>query len=63
MFGNKKHNVRLTEKQIAALRDSMSPSDRRQFDKEQKRLMKEQRRHENDAFWDGLLIGSLFLDE
>ena len=57
MFG-KKHDVRLTEKQIKELRKSMPPSDRRKFDKEQKRLQKQ--RNQRLSFWDGLLVGGLF---
>ena len=62
MFG-KKHDVRLTEKQIDALRESMSASERRKFDKEQKKLAKEQAHKEDDAFFDGLLWGSLFFGD
>ena len=60
---NKKHDVRLTEKQIDALRESMSPSERRQFCKEQKKLKRDQDRREDDAFFDGLLFGTLLDDD
>lgn len=61
MFGNKKYEVKLTEKQIKELRKSMPPSDRRKLDKEQKRLQKQ--RNQWLSFWDGLLVGWLFFDD
>lgn len=61
MFGKKKYEVRLTDKQIKDLRKSMSRSDRRKFDKEQKRMKKERNRRLD--FWDGLLLGWLFFDD
>ena len=62
MFG-KKHEIRLTEKQIKELRQNMTAKERRQFDRDQKKLRKEQARKDNSAFFDGLLIGSLFFDD
>lgn len=63
MFGKKKTEVRLTDKQIKELRSSMSASDRRKFDKEQKKLQRDNQRKKDNAFFDGLLIGSLFFDD
>lgn len=61
VFGKKKYEVHLTDKQIKELRKSMSRSDRRKFDKEQMRR-KEERNRRLD-FWDGLLCGWLFFDD
>ena len=61
MFGKKKYEVRLTDKQVKELRKSMSASDRRKFDKAQKKLKKE--RDRKFDFWDGLLLGWLFFDD
>ena len=62
MFGKKKE-VRLTDKQIQALMETMSPAERRKFLKDQKKLAKEHQRKLDDEFFDGLLIGSLFFDD
>ena len=64
MFGSsKKKDVRLTEKQIKDLTRNMSGKELRQFNKSQKELARKQRRAEDDAFWDGLLWGSIFFDD
>ena len=63
MFGSGKKDVRLTDKQIKELTKNMSGSELRQFNKSQKELARKQRRAEDDAFFDGLLWGSLFGDD
>ena len=63
MFGSGKKDVRLTDKQIKELTKNMSGSELRQFNKSQKELARKQRRAEDDAFFDGLLWGSLFDDD
>ena len=63
MFGSGKKDVRLTDKQIKELTKNMSGSELRQFNKSQKELARKQRRAEDDAFFDGLLFGSLFDDD
>lgn len=63
MFGKKKQNVQLTEKQIRELKKNMSAKELRQFNKDQKDLARKQKRQKDDAFWDGLLWGSIFLDD
>ena len=63
MFGKKKTDIRLTDKQIQALMEIMSPAERRKFQKEQKKLAKEHQRKLDDEFFDGLLIGSIFFDD
>ena len=63
MFGSsKKKDVRLTEKQIKELKKNMSGKELRQFNKLQKELAKKQRQAKDDAFFDGLLMGSIFFD-
>ena len=63
MFGSGKKDVRLTDKQVKELTKNMSGSELRQFNKSQKELARKQRRAEDDAFFDGLLFGSLFDDD
>lgn len=63
MFGSGKKDVRLTDKQIKELTKNMSGSELREFNKTQKELAGKQRRAEDDAFFDGLLFGSLFDDD
>ena len=63
MFGSGKKDVRLTDKQIKELTKNMSGSELREFNKTQKELARKQRRAEDDAFFDGLLFGSLFDDD
>ena len=60
---NKKKAVHLTEKQIIEIKKNMSGKELRQFNKTQKEYAKKQRRREDDAFFDGLLWGSLFDDD
>lgn len=63
LFGsNKKHNVRLTEKQIKELTRNMSSKEQRQFKSQQKEMQQKQKQREDDAFWDGTLWESIFLD-
>lgn len=63
LFGDKKQDVRLTEKQIKELTKGMSGRELREFNKAQKEYAKKQRQKEDDAFFDGLLWGSLFDDD
>ena len=63
MFGSGKKDVRLTDKQIKELTKNMSGSELREFNKTQKELARKQRQAEDDAFFDGLLFGSLFDDD
>ena len=63
MFGSGKKDVRLTDKQIKELTKNMSGSELRQFNKSQKELARKQRQAEDDAFFGGLLWGSLFGDD
>ena len=60
---NKKKAVHLTEKQIIEIKKNMSGKELRQFNKTQKEYAKKQRQKEDDAFFDGLLWGSLFFDD
>lgn len=63
MFGRKgSRDVRLTDKQVKDLTENMSGSELRKFKREQKELKKQQRQREDDAFFDGLLWGSLLDD-
>lgn len=59
MFG-KKQDVRLTEKQVKDLTKNMSGKELREFKKTQKEYAKKQWQKQEDAFFDGLLFGSLF---
>ena len=61
--GGKKQDVRLTEKQIKELTKNMSGRELREFKKTQKEYARKQKRKEDDAFWNGLLWGSIFFDD
>lgn len=64
MFGKKKaETVQLTNKQIKDLKKSMSLKELRSFNRQQKDLKKQERKRRDDAFWDGLLWGSLLIDD
>ena len=64
MFGRKgSQDVRLTDKQVRELTQNMSGSELRRFKREQKTLKKQQKAREDDAFFDGLLWGSLLDDD
>ena len=63
LFGsNKCYDVRLTAKQAKELMKSMSGKELRQFKAQQKDLKRAQKRREDDAFWDGLIWGTLIDD-
>lgn len=55
-FGKKTQDVRLTEKEIRELRNNMSQSERKAFNKRQ-------RRAENDRMWDAMCMAELFVDD
>lgn len=58
MFGskkNKEYDVRLTEKQLQQITKDMSRSDRKEFEKRQ-------RRAEADRQWDAMIMSELFID-
>ena len=63
LFGGKKQEVRLTEKQIKELTKNMSGRELREFNKTQKEYARKQRQKEDDAFFDGLRWGSIFFDD
>ena len=64
MFGRKgSRDVRLTDRQVRELKTNMSGSELRKFKREQKELKKQQKERENNAFFDGLLWGSLLDDD
>ena len=64
MFGKKKtETVQLTNKQIKDLKKGMSSKELRSFNRQQKDLKKLERKRQDDAFWDGLLWGSLLMDD
>ena len=55
-FGKKTQDVRLTEKEIWELRNNMSRSERKVFDKRQ-------RQAEDDRMWDAMCMAELFMDD
>jgi hypothetical protein len=55
-FGRKEQDVRLTQKEINQLRSNMSRSERKAFDKRQ-------RRAEDDRMWNAMCMAELFLDD
>ena len=55
-FGKKTQDVRLTEKEIWELRNNMSRSERKGFDKRQ-------RQAEDDRMWDAMCMAELFMDD
>ena len=55
-FGRKEQDVRLTQKEIDQLRSNMSRSERKAFDKRQ-------RRAEDDRMWNAMCMAELFLDD
>lgn len=64
MFGRKgSRDVRLTDRQVRELTENMSGSELRKFKREQKELKRQQKEREDDAFFDGLLWGSLLDDD
>ena len=64
MFGKKKvQSVQLTNKQIKELKKGMSSKELRGFNRQQKEMKKQQEKRRDDAFWDGLLLGSLLIDD
>ena len=58
MFGFEKnaHDVRLTENEIRELRNNMNRSERKAFDKGQ-------RKAEDDRMWDAMCMAELFMDD
>ena len=56
-FGRKKeYNVRLTEKQMRDLTKNMSRSERKAFEKKQ-------RRAKADREWDAMMMAEIFMDD
>jgi len=55
-FGRKEQDIRLTQKEINQLRSNMSRSERKAFDKRQ-------RRAEDDRMWDAMCMAELFMDD
>lgn len=55
-FGRKEQDVRLKQKEINQLRSNMSRSERKAFDKRQ-------RRAEDDRMWNAMCMAELFLDD
>lgn len=54
-FGEKTKDVRLTEKELRELRNNMSKSERKAFDKRQKHA-------EDDRFWNTMIMAELLDD-
>lgn len=55
-FGRKEQDVRLTQKEINTLKSNMTRSERKAFEKRQ-------RRAEDDRMWDAMCMAELFYDE
>lgn len=55
-FGRKEQDVRLTQKELDQLKNNMSRSERKAFEKRQ-------RRAEDDRIWDAMCMGELFADD
>lgn len=55
-FGKKTQDARLTEKEIRELRNNMSRSERKAFDKRQ-------RQAEDDRMWDTMCMAELFMGD
>ena len=55
-FGRKEQDIRLTQKEINQLRSNMTRSERKAFDKRQ-------RRAEEDRMWDAMCMAELFMDD
>ena len=63
LFGGKKQDVRLTERQIKELKKNMSGKELHEFKKTQKEYARKKRQKEDEAFFNGMLLGSLFFDD
>ncbi len=55
-FGRRDQDVRLTQKEITQLKSNMSRSERKAFEKRQ-------RRAEDDSVWDAMCMAELFYDD
>ena len=55
-FGRKEQDIRLTQKEINQLKSNMSRSERKAFEKRQ-------RRAEDDRMWDTMCMAELFMDD
>lgn len=55
-FGRKEQDIRLTQKEINQLKSNMSRSERKAFEKRQ-------RRAEDDRMWDAMCMAELFMDD
>lgn len=55
-FGRKTQDIRLTEKEIRELRNNMSRSERKAFDKRQQRA-------EDERMWNAMCMAELFIDD
>ena len=55
-FGRKEQDIRLTRKEINQLKSNMTRSERKAFEKRQ-------RRAEDDRMWDTMCMAELFMDD
>ena len=55
-FGRKEQDIRLTQKEINQLKSNMTRSERKAFEKRQ-------RRAEDDRMWDAMCMAELFMDD
>ena len=55
-FGRKEQNIRLSQKEINQLKSNMTRSERKAFEKRQ-------RRAEDDRMWDAMCMAELFMDD